>query len=177
MTSDDGKPSAKASSARKTPGTPTSSTDVRDPSPVDTMWLSQELAQAEAAVARGTVARTLTPHAVHAEYRANSRTVNVGLSNGAAFTFPVSLVEKLAGAEHEALAPIELSPLGTGLHWPVLDVDLTVEGLLLGVFGNRAWTRQQAAVAGRATSGAKAAAARANGTRGGRPRKQGAVAS
>ena len=177
MSSDDGKPSAKASSVRKTPLAPASGAHARDPSSLDAMWLSQELAQAEAAVARGTVARSLTPHAVHAEYRADSRTVNVSLSNGAAFTLPVSLIEKLAGAKDEALAQIELSPLGTGLHWPVLDVDLTVEGLLLGVFGNRAWTRQQAALAGRATSEAKAAAARANGTRGGRPRKHGAVAT
>ncbi|PZR07781.1 MAG: DUF2442 domain-containing protein, partial [Azospirillum brasilense] len=49
-----------------------------------------------------------------------------------------------------------------------LDADLSVPGLLAGLFGTRAFMARQA---GRATSPAKAAAARANGARGGRPRK------
>ena len=57
---------------------------------------------------------------------------------------------------------------GTGLHWEALDADLSVPGLLAGLFGTRAFMARQA---GRATSPAKAAAARANGARGGRPRK------
>jgi hypothetical protein len=69
------------------------------------------------------------------------------------------------------LAEIEISPLGTGLHWPLLNADLAVEGLLAGVFGSRAWMRQHAARVGRATSPQKALAARAYGAKGGRPRK------
>lgn len=40
-----------------------------------------------------------------------------------------------------------------------------------GVFGTRKWMSELARRAGRATSPAKAAAARANGAKGGRPRK------
>jgi hypothetical protein len=61
---------------------------------------------------------------------------------------------------------------GRGLHWEPLDVDLSVPGLLAGLFGTRAYMdRQRAARAGAATSAAKAAAARRNGAKGGRPRK------
>jgi hypothetical protein len=47
-----------------------------------------------------------------------------------------------------------------------------VPGLLAGLFGTKAYMdRQRAARAGSATAAAKAAAARRNGAKGGRPRK------
>jgi len=57
---------------------------------------------------------------------------------------------------------------GYGLHREALDVDLSIPGLLAGLFGTKAYMARHA---GRATSPAKAAAARANGAKGGRPRK------
>jgi hypothetical protein len=65
-----------------------------------------------------------------------------------------------------------VSPMGTGLHWPQLDADLSVQALLEGVFGSRAWRRAHAARAGSVKSEAKALAARANGAKGGRPKKR-----
>jgi hypothetical protein len=47
-------------------------------------------------------------------------------------------------------------------------VDISLPGLMNGIFGTRA---HMARLAGSATSPAKAAAARANGAKGGRPRK------
>jgi hypothetical protein len=62
--------------------------------------------------------------------------------------------------------------MGFNLHWPTLDVDLYVPALVSGIFGTRDWmSKQLARVAGQAKSPAKAAAARANGAKGGRPRK------
>lgn len=57
---------------------------------------------------------------------------------------------------------------GFGLHWETLDLEHAEPGLVNGVFGTAKW---MAARAGRATSPAKAAAARENGRKGGRPRK------
>jgi len=59
---------------------------------------------------------------------------------------------------------------GFALHWESIDAGFTVPGLLAGIFGTRKYMAQ---LAGRATSPAKAAAARANGAKGGRPRKAG----
>jgi hypothetical protein len=67
------------------------------------------------------------------------------------------------------LAQVEILGTGHGLHWEALDVDLSVPGVLAGLFGTRA---HMARHAGQATSPAKAAAARANGARGGRPIKR-----
>ncbi|WP_442489939.1 DUF2442 domain-containing protein [Halomonas litopenaei] len=43
-----------------------------------------------------------------------------------------SPVEGLTDATSEALADIEVSPTGLGLHWPQLDADLYVPALLQG---------------------------------------------
>jgi len=109
--------------------------------------------------------------AISAKYDARKKLIHVSLQNGASFSFPPHLAQGLQNASSVQLAKIELSPMGTGLSWPLLDADLTVEGLLSGIFGSRAWVRAHAAKAGSVRSEAKAAAARTNGARGGRPRK------
>ena len=94
------------------------------------------------------------------------------LTNGCSVEIPVALIEILADASDEDRGTIEISGTGYGLHWPALDLDLSVPGLLSGVFGTRAWmNRQRAALAGTATSLAKSAAAQRNGAKGGRPKK------
>jgi hypothetical protein len=82
--------------------------------------------------------------------------------------FPARLAQGLESATDDQLAAVEILGDGYGLHWEALDADISIPGLLAGIFGTRA---HMARLAGRATSSAKAAAARANGARGGRPRK------
>lgn len=128
-------------------------------------------ARIAAANARGREVAASLPHAARARYDRRSRRIVVELTNGSLFAFPAELAQGLAGASPEALGDIELFGDGYGLHWPQLDTDLTVPGLLAGVFGTARWMAMQA---GRTTSPAKAAAARRNGSRGGRPRKSAA---
>jgi hypothetical protein len=114
------------------------------------------------------------PRAASARYDAISGRVTLDLNNGCAFVFPARALQGLEAATDEDLARIEVSGAGHGLHWPTLDADFTVPGLLMGLFGTRAWmAREQARKAGAARSEAKAAAARANGRKGGRPRRAG----
>lgn len=134
-------------------------------------WVKAELLKADEAAARGKIELASKLQATAARFDARKKLIVVELANGASFAFPPALAQGLSDARPAELADIEISPLGTGLHWPRLDADLTVEGLLAGVFGSRAWMRQHAARAGRATSTAKTLAARANGVKGGRPRK------
>ena len=99
----------------------------------------------------------------------------VDLTNGCSFVFPARSLQGLARASDAALAEVEILGSGHGLHWRALDADFTVPGLLMGVFGTRAWMASELARrAGQAKSPAKAAAARANGRKGGRPRRRGA---
>ena len=76
----------------------------------------------------------------------------------------------LSGAKKADLKEIVVSSQGTGLHWPKLDADLTVAGLLAGIFGSRMWMREIGSTGGSVVSAKKAEAARANGAKGGRPR-------
>ena len=81
----------------------------------------------------------------------------------------------MQGLEHakpKQLAKIEISPSGLGLHFPDLDADIYLPGLLEGFLGSRRWMAAQLGKAGGSvTSRAKAAAVRENGKLGGRPRK------
>jgi hypothetical protein len=129
-------------------------------------------AQIEAANERGRIARETEPRAVSARYDAKAKRIVVELTSGATFAFPPALAQKLGDATAEELADIEVSPGGYGLHWPRIDEDFSVPGLMNGVFGTAKW---MAARAGRASSLAKAAAARENGAKGGRPRKAGQI--
>ncbi|MBN9305945.1 MAG: DUF2442 domain-containing protein [Devosia sp.] len=133
-----------------------------------------ELSKAEydAAIERGRIAELTEPRAKSAHYDRKSGRVVIDLKNGSTFAFPARLAQGLADATDEQLADIEVLGTGFGLHWEALDVDFTVPGLLAGIFGTR---KYMARLAGRATSPAKAAAARANGAKGGRPRKAAAA--
>lgn len=112
-------------------------------------------------------------HAVAARYDRRRARVVVSLNTGVEVTFPPELAEGLADATPTDLAKIEITPSGLGLHWPSLDADLYVPGLLAGAFGGKQWMAAQlGAAGGSARSQAKAQAARVNGRLGGRPRKR-----
>ncbi len=129
-------------------------------------------AQLAAAEARGRELLDTAMRAAEARYDRVTGRVTIDLTNGCAYAFPALLVEDLNGATDDQLAHVEVDGLGFNLHWPALDADLYVPALVSGIFGTRAWmTRELARRAGLATSPAKAAAARANGAKGGRPSK------
>lgn len=134
-------------------------------------WIKTELAQVEAAQARGQVEQASALRALSARYDSRKKLIVIELVNGSSFSFPPHLAQGLTNARATELADIEITPFGIGLHWPRLDADLTVEGLLAGLFGSRSWMRQHAAKAGSVRSDAKTQAAKANGAKGGRPRK------
>jgi hypothetical protein len=128
-------------------------------------------AEIDTALERGRRLLASEPRAAAARYDAGTGAIVVDLTNGCSFTFPARLVQGLEGADAAALAAVEVLPQGRGLHWEALNVDVSLPGLLGGIFGTRA---HMARLAGQSTSPAKAAAARANGARGGRPRKKAA---
>ena len=134
-------------------------------------WIKTELSQVEAAQARGQVEQASALRAQAARYDTRKKLIVIDLVNGSSFSFPPQLAQGLANARPFELAEIDISPQGSGLHWPKLDADLTVEGLLAGLFGSRSWMRAHAAKAGSVKSSAKTRAAKANGAKGGRPRK------
>ena len=129
-------------------------------------------AQLSVAEAHGRKLLETENRAVAAHFDQATGRVLLDLANGCAYTFPATLVQDLQNASADDLSGVEVDGLGFNLHWPALDVDLYVPALVAGIFGTREWMRGELArTAGQARSPAKAAAARSNGAKGGRPRK------
>ena len=57
------------------------------------------------------------------------------MDSGLEIAFPVQGNPRLVGQAHEQLNLIEVSPFG--LHWPDLDEDLSIRGILSGDYGQR----------------------------------------
>jgi hypothetical protein len=137
-------------------------------------WSKAEMdKEIDRALARGRRLTRDDPRAASARYDRRTRRMVVELTNGCSFVFPPRALQGMARANDAALADVEILGQGHTLHWPQPDADFTVPGLRMGVFGTRAWMASELARhAGRAKSPAKAAAARANGRKGGRPRRK-----
>ena len=128
--------------------------------------------QLRRAEARGQRALETEPRAVKAQYDVTAGRIVIDLANGCAYAVPSVRVQELRGAALDDLVDVEIDGAGFNLHWPKLDVDLYVPALVSGLFGTRGWMAGELArIAGRTKSPTKAAAARANGAKGGRPRK------
>jgi CRP-like cAMP-binding protein len=92
--------------------------------------------QFEQALRRGERDLVTKPRAKTARYDRETGRIVVDLTSGATFAFPAMLAQGLEQASAEALEQVEIAGAGFGLHWEVLDVDLTIEGLLAGRFGS-----------------------------------------
>ena len=110
--------------------------------------------------------------AIKAAYDAKAKRIVVDLNTGLSISFHAGEAEGLAGASARDLADIQITPSGLGLHWPKLNADLYLPALLDGLLGSKKWLAAKLGAAGGSVrSQAKAASARENGKRGGRPRK------
>ncbi|HEY9723168.1 MAG TPA: DUF2442 domain-containing protein [Oscillatoriaceae cyanobacterium] len=76
-------------------------------------------------------ARQATPTATAIQYDADSHRFTITLLAGGKVSFDVAQVPELAGATSGQLADVELSPSGGGIHWPQLDMDISVAGLVM----------------------------------------------
>ena len=61
--------------------------------------------------------------------------IHVIMESGLEIAFPIAGNNRLAGKDHGLLNRIEVSPFG--LHWPDLDEDLSIEGILAGRYGKQ----------------------------------------
>jgi hypothetical protein len=113
------------------------------------------------------------PHAVSAGYDRASGKVVIDLSSKLTLSFSPQDAQGLENARPAELEEIELSPSGFGVHFPKLDANLYVPGLLEGPMGSTKWMAARLGqLGGQSRSKAKKAASRANGLKGGRPRRK-----
>jgi uncharacterized protein DUF2442 len=123
----------------------------------------------EAASARGRAELRRGPLAVDVRLRRGK--IVILLNTGVEISFPPSLAQGLGAASRAELSDVVIEARGLTLHWPKLDADFYVPALARGILGNREWMMRIGRTGGLSKSEAKVRAARANGAKGGRPRK------
>lgn len=109
-------------------------------------------------------------YATAARYDKASKRIIVELANGATLLIPAQLIQELQDGTAKELAEIEILGVGSALYWSQLEADISVAGLLQGIFGSRTWMTELGRAGGKVTTDKKQAAARANGQLGGRPK-------
>ncbi len=112
------------------------------------------------------------PKAISAYYDRKSGHIVIHLSSKLILSFSPRDAQGLENAKPSQLDEIEISPSGFGIHFPKLDADLFIPGLLEGFLGSRKWMASRLGQAGgQSRSRMKREASRENGKLGGRPRK------
>lgn len=104
--------------------------------------------------------------AVRVRYDSKLDQVFIALRNGTTVAVPRHLIVGLRGFDRMVAAKLRVSRVGDALEIPKLDIHISVGGLVRkAVLGGDPYAQ-----AGRTRSSAKAAAARTNGAKGGRPK-------
>jgi hypothetical protein len=113
------------------------------------------------------------PRVIEVEYRPGPGLdlLILKFSDGHRLLIPREDLQGLQSATRAQIAQVEILGNGTGLHWPALNLDHHVPGLLRRIYGTRKWMAKIGRRGGSAKSLAKKRAARANGLKGGRPRQ------
>jgi uncharacterized protein DUF2442 len=112
------------------------------------------------------------PRAVAAHYDRDTRRIVIHLSSKLDVSFSPRDAQGLENAKPWQLEEIEISPSGFGIHFPKLDADIYLPGLLEGFLGSKKWMASRLGqVGGKSRSAAKRSASKANGRLGGRPKK------
>lgn len=115
---------------------------------------------------------TRIPRAVSARYDHKSGHIVINLSSRLVLSFSPHDAQGLEGAKPSQLDEIEISPSGFGIHFPKLDADLYLPGLLQGLLGSKKWLASRPGQIGRQSrSRAKRPGSKANRSLEGRPKK------
>lgn len=122
-------------------------------------------AEVKAADERGKAEMATGATAAHFDRKHDA--IVLTMRSGAVAIVPRSLIPLASRGDRRLVSDLELSPMGTSLRFPRFDADFAIQGLIRRVFGVNEANR----IAGAIRSPARAAASRANGRKGGRPKK------
>ncbi|BAU13040.1 hypothetical protein LEP3755_35760 [Leptolyngbya sp. NIES-3755] len=128
-------------------------------------------AQISKAKAAWVEAASTEPRAESVSFDSERLIYTIDLSTGVQLSFPATLIREIAEAPVEDLSDVHLSGVGNSIHWEKLDVDFSIPGLIFRILGTQVSMSVLARQGGKKSSVAKAEAARQNGKKGGRPRK------
>lgn len=126
----------------------------------------------EAANRRGAAKKAVFPSVTAIRYDRRIARIVISLDTGLDLSFSPRAVQGLENASPGDLDVIEISPSGLGIHFPRVDADIYLPGLIEGFLGSKRWlAARNGKAGGSSTTSAKREAARENGKLGGRPKK------
>jgi hypothetical protein len=114
----------------------------------------------------------IEPRAERICYDARKKHVIVYLRRGAVVAIPLNRIRWLRGATTRQLRELYADRFGDAIISDELDMHISVKGLMRELVGLTGAASLLGSEGGKSKSPAKASAARANGKRGGRPRKK-----
>jgi hypothetical protein len=89
----------------------------------------------DAAAEHGRFEMDTKPRATSARYDPEADRIVIDLINGCTLLVSPVIVQDMQDATPDQLADIEVSPTGLSLHWPQINVDVSVASLLANIFG------------------------------------------
>ena len=95
----------------------------------------------------------------------------IDLSNGRRIALSIEDVPELSKATKKVLQNCELVGRGTAINFPDIDVALPIDGIIEGVYGKSRWMAELGQKGGSVKTRAERRVTRANGKKGGRPKK------
>jgi Protein of unknown function (DUF2442) len=111
------------------------------------------------------------PRAKAVSYNPKTQKLELTLRDSSKLFLDANLIQGLENATPSQINDVQIEGNGYGLHWEILDIDISVPGLVKGIYGTKAWMKHLGEKGGRISNPLKANAARENGKRGGRPPK------
>lgn len=128
----------------------------------------EELSQA---IAAGRRRRATERRAAGVRYDSDRDAVEIELTDGAAVRLPRAMVEEFRDVPPADMTKLRVSPAGYGIKLDERDIDISVHGLIAALATPGDAASSLGKLGGAARSEAKRVSARANGVKGGRPRK------
>jgi len=128
------------------------------------------------AVEAGHRRRASERRAASVRYDADRDAIEIELTDGAGVRLPRAMVEEFRHVSPADLTQLRVSPAGYGVALAKHDINISVHGLVAALATAGDMAASLGKLGGAARSAAKRVSARANGAKGGRPRKISQVA-
>ena len=94
-------------------------------------------AQIDKAIANQSKINLIEPRANQVSFNQQQNRITINFDNGTIFSFLTDSIGIISNLPTEVLATVELTPSGKGLRWDEPDIDLSIIGLIMKVFGSQ----------------------------------------
>ena len=94
-------------------------------------------AQIDKAIANQSKINLIEPRANQVSFNQQENRITINFDNGTIFSFLTDSIGIISYLPTEVLATVELTPSGKGLRWDEPDIDLSIIGLIMKVFGSQ----------------------------------------